>query len=106
MEPDTVSRTNDEQALGLKWSNRVSLTPRILAVNIFALAMLAGGFFYLDSFRARILDDKVEQAGREARLIAQAVGVPAELLDKAGPAERPAPWGWGFCCSWCRAWST
>ena len=30
--------------LSLRWSGRVSLTPRILAVNIFALALLAGGF--------------------------------------------------------------
>ena len=73
MEPDTVSRTNDEQALGLKWSNRVSLTPRILAVNIFALALLAGGFYYLDSYRSRMVDSRVEQAAREVRLVAQAL---------------------------------
>ena len=47
---------SDERELSLRWSGRVSLTPRILAVNIFALAMLAGGFFYLDSYRARIVD--------------------------------------------------
>ncbi|WP_343520867.1 ATP-binding protein [Sphingomonas sp.] len=79
MAPDIDSRTSearaDERDLALRWSARLSLTPRILAVNIFALAMLAGGFFYLDSFRARIVDDKVEQAGREARLIAQAVAM-------------------------------
>jgi two-component system sensor histidine kinase ChvG len=70
----TGSRTNrDERDLALKWSNRVSLTPRILAVNIFALALLGGGFSYLDSFRSRIVDSRVEQAGREVRLIAQAL---------------------------------
>ena len=47
---------SDEQALRLRWSGRVPLTTRILAVNILALAMLAGGFFYLDSYRARLLD--------------------------------------------------
>lgn len=78
MAPDTVSRTNsappaaDERDLALRWSARLSLTPRILAVNIFALAMLAGGFFYLDSYRARIVDSRVAQASREATLIAQA----------------------------------
>lgn len=59
--------------LSLTWSARVSLTPRILAVNIIALAMLAGGFFYLDSFRSRILDSRIAQASREARLIADAL---------------------------------
>lgn len=81
MVPDIDSPTNrgpaprEERDLSLRWSGRVSLTPRILAVNIFALVMLAGGFFYLDSYRARIVDSRVEQAGREARLIAQAVAM-------------------------------
>ena len=74
MAPGTVSPTNsDERDLALKWSNRVSLTPRILAVNIFALALLGGGFSYLDSFRSRIVDSRVDQASREVRLIAQAL---------------------------------
>ncbi|MDR6853045.1 two-component system sensor histidine kinase ChvG [Sphingomonas sp. BE123] len=81
MAPDIASPTNrsaatrEERDLSLRWSGRVSLTPRILAVNIFALVMLAGGFFYLDSYRARIVDSRVEQASREARLIAQAVAM-------------------------------
>ncbi len=73
MAPATASRRNEERDLALKWSNRVSLTPRILAVNIFALALLAGGFSYLDSFRSRIVDSRVAQASREVRLIAQAL---------------------------------
>jgi two-component system sensor histidine kinase ChvG len=63
-----------ERDLTLAWSARLSLTPRILAVNIFALALLAGGFFYLDSYRSRILDSRLAQASREARLIADALG--------------------------------
>lgn len=63
----------DARALSLRWSARVSLTPRILFVNVFALAMLAGGFFYLDSYRSRIVDGRVTQSIREARLIAEAV---------------------------------
>ena len=67
----------DARALSLRWSTRVSLTPRILFVNVFALAMLAGGFFYLDSYRSRIVDGRVTQSIREARLIAEAlVAVP------------------------------
>lgn len=89
MAPDIASPTNraattrEERDLSLRWSGRVSLTPRILAVNIFALVMLAGGFFYLDSYRARIVDSRVEQASREARLIAQAVAM-------TPPADRTA----------------
>ncbi len=54
-----------------------------MAVNVFALAMLAGGFFYLDSYRARLVDARLEQAATEALVIAEAMnGAPA--------AERPA----------------
>ena len=60
--------------LALRWSGQISLTRRILAINIIALLMLAGGFFYLDSYRSRVLDARAAQAGREARLIAEAVG--------------------------------
>jgi two-component system sensor histidine kinase ChvG len=70
----TDSPRNDDRELTLRWSGQVSLTPRILAVNIIALAMLAGGFFYLDSYRSRLLDSRVAQASREARLIAEAMG--------------------------------
>ena len=87
MAPATVSRRNDPESEGrdltLRWSGRISLTTRILALNIFALALLAGGFFYLDSYRSRILDSRTAQAGREARLIAAA-------LISAPPAGRNA----------------
>jgi two-component system sensor histidine kinase ChvG len=95
MAPDIASPTNrpattrEERDLSLRWSGRVSLTPRILAVNIFALVMLAGGFFYLDSYRARIVDSRVEQASREARLIAQAVAM-TPPSDRTALIERVA----------------
>ncbi len=54
----------------MRWSGRISLTPRILAVNVFALALLAGGFFYLDSYRTRMVDDRLEQSARELKLLA------------------------------------
>src|SRR3546814_4088326 len=60
MAPVTDSPRSDDGDLALRWSGRVSLTPRILAVNIFALALLAGGFFYLDSYRSRIEDRSEE----------------------------------------------
>ncbi|MGN6819731.1 MAG: ATP-binding protein [Sphingomonas sp.] len=77
MAPATVSRRNEAEGegrdLALRWSGRISLTARILALNIFALALLAGGFFYLDSYRVRILDNRTAQASREARLIGAAI---------------------------------
>ncbi|MCM8731367.1 stimulus-sensing domain-containing protein [Hephaestia sp. GCM10023244] len=73
MAPVTDSPRSDDRDLALRWSGRVSLTPRILAVNIFALALLAGGFFYLDSYRSRIEDSRVDQAAREVRLVAEAL---------------------------------
>ncbi|MCP3733595.1 sensor histidine kinase [Sphingomonas sp. RP10(2022)] len=84
MAPDTDSPTNDPPLadrrgeggdLALRWSGQISLTRRILAVNIFALLLLAGGFFYLDSYRSRIVDGRVEQASREARLIGEALAM-------------------------------
>jgi len=83
MAPATASPRSEprERDLALRWSGRVSLTRRILAVNIFALALLAGGFFYLDSYRARIVDNRVHQASREVRLIAEAISA-------APPANR------------------
>ncbi|MGI4731579.1 MAG: stimulus-sensing domain-containing protein [Janthinobacterium lividum] len=62
-----------ETDLALRWSGNISLTRRILAVNIFALALLAGGFFYLDSYRSRIVDSRLGQSSREVRLIAEAL---------------------------------
>jgi two-component system sensor histidine kinase ChvG len=81
MAPVIDSQKNNDGDLSLRWSGRVSLTPRILAVNIIALALLAGGFFYLDSYRSRIVDYRVEQAAREARLA-------AEAMASALPGER------------------
>ena len=70
MAPDTALPRNDGPVAALRWSNRISLTPRILAVNVFALALLAGGFFYLDSYRTRIVDARLEQSARELQLLA------------------------------------
>jgi two-component system sensor histidine kinase ChvG len=67
----------------LSWSRRWSLATRIMAVNVFALAMLAGGFFYLDSYRAKLIDARLEQEATQLRLIALAAqAVPA---DARGP---------------------
>lgn len=70
-EPDEGVRSD----LALRWSGRVSLTTRILAVNVLALLLLAGGFFYLDSYRSRLVDGRTQRMAREAGLIAAALDV-------------------------------
>ena len=70
MVPAIASPKKDDAPIAMRWSGRLSLTPRILAVNVFALALLAGGFFYLDSYRTRIVDARLEQSARELKLLA------------------------------------
>jgi len=82
MAPATVSARSEERHAGGEWTTRISLTRRILAVNIFALAILAGGFFYLDSYRTRLIDGRLVALGREAALIATAI-------ENAPAADRP-----------------
>src|SRR5258708_3694274 len=59
----------------LRWSLGVSLTSRILAVNIIALALLAGSLFYLDSYRNRLLAERYALARAEAEVAADALAV-------------------------------
>lgn len=72
---------NEESIPALRWSGRWMLLHRILAINIFALAILAGSIFYLDGFRSRLTASEVAQAGTEVRIIANSLAV-------AEPAER------------------
>jgi two-component system, OmpR family, sensor histidine kinase ChvG len=65
----------------LVWSARWSLTTRILAVNIFAIALLAVGFFYLDSYRTRLIDARIAGLDGQLSLLAPA-------LEAARPEER------------------
>lgn len=46
------------------------LTVRILAVNLFALLMLAGGVLYLDQFRVRLIEQRSEELQTQAQLMA------------------------------------
>ena len=72
-------RKSEDRELRTSWSRRLSLRQRILAVNIFAIAILAGSLFYLDGFRSRLTQARVEQAQAEAVMIAHMLAVlPAE----------------------------
>jgi two-component system, OmpR family, sensor histidine kinase ChvG len=52
-----------------------SLTSRILAVNIIALSLLAGSLFYLDSYRNRLLAERMVKARGEVEIAAVALTV-------------------------------
>jgi len=84
MAPDTAltqnSRRSEGSLLSLRWSGRISVTRRILAVNIFALLVLAASFFYLDSYRTRLLDRWQQESKTQAELIAQALRSTPSLL--------------------------
>ncbi|MFM5908744.1 MAG: stimulus-sensing domain-containing protein [Novosphingobium sp.] len=60
----------------------MSLTTRILAVNVVALSLLAGSLFYLDSYRNQLLAERSKLARSEALIIADA-------LAETPRAERP-----------------
>ena len=72
---------SEDRELRLRWSRRLSLRQRILAVNIFAIAILAGSIFYLDGFRTRLTEDRIAQSRSEAVMVAHAIAV-------APPVER------------------
>lgn len=73
MGPVIASLAVEPAGSRLDWSGRLSLRQRILAVNVFALALLAGSFFYLDSYRTRLIVERVNQAAAEARLMTAAM---------------------------------
>lgn len=83
MAPDIDSPKPELAEPPLRWSGRVSLTTRILAVNVFALVLLAGGFFYLETYRARLIDFRIARAVREISLVHDA-------LAAAPPGAAPA----------------
>lgn len=71
-------------APAMKW--RIPLTWRILAVNIFVIALLVGGFLYLDSYRSRLVEERMDRMAQaeqmldQALMIADARGRPSIIL--------------------------
>lgn len=76
LKPDASIAEQEEPPL--VWSARWSLTTRILAVNILAVALLAGGFYYLDTYRSRLVDTRIEVMKDQLA-----------MLDRALEAARP-----------------
>lgn len=55
----------------LSWSGRVSLTSRILAVNVIALGLMAGSLFYIDSYRNQLIAERFSLARAEVQVAAE-----------------------------------
>lgn len=76
-------QTPDTDRFQLRWSRKLSLTSRILAVNLFALALMASGLFFLDSYRARLVAERQSAAESQVRLLASSLAVMSDDEDKA-----------------------
>jgi two-component system sensor histidine kinase ChvG len=55
------------------WPLRLSVTLRILLVNLLPLVMLGGGIFYLDTYRKQLLNERYRLARIEAQITAEAL---------------------------------
>jgi two-component system sensor histidine kinase ChvG len=83
MAPVTAFPMTVDEPGRLIWSARWSLTTRILAVNIFAILLLAAGFFYLDSYRTRLVDARIAVLDEQLSSLVMAI-------DAARPEARRA----------------
>ena len=63
----------DPRIEGMRWSRRLSLTSRILFVNVLPLVLLGGGVIYLDVYRKQLLDERFKLALVEAQITAEAL---------------------------------
>jgi two-component system sensor histidine kinase ChvG len=63
----------------------IPLTARILAINVLALALLLGGFFYLDRYQRSLFENKIDSLKLEGTLIA--AGLTSDT-DADGPRGR------------------
>ncbi|MGB5078615.1 MAG: HAMP domain-containing protein, partial [Sphingorhabdus sp.] len=66
----TDSQKTEPADLALGWSRGLSLTSRILAVNLFVVALLGAGLFFLDSYRTRLIEERESAARLQASFIA------------------------------------
>jgi two-component system sensor histidine kinase ChvG len=81
-----LAKAGGPLAGGLRRRPVSPLTGRILAVNVLALAILAGGFLYLGKYQASLIDQQIESLKTEARIFAAALGEGA-VLYSAGDGQ-------------------
>src|SRR5262249_22148945 len=77
MELAIASRNPEAQRAEIKARRRgfpfSALTRRILIVNVLGLAFLMGGIFYLDQFRANLIEERINSLVVQGKIIARAV---------------------------------
>jgi two-component system, OmpR family, sensor histidine kinase ChvG len=71
MAQDIALQTAEPEFLRLKWSRRLSLTARILFVNLFAVVLVTAGLFFLDSYRERLVKERISVAAQQAAVISK-----------------------------------
>jgi two-component system sensor histidine kinase ChvG len=71
--PNRIGKPPLDGGLSLRWSARLSLTTRILAVNILAIALLAGSLFYLNNYRDSLTEERLAQARLQLTIISDAL---------------------------------
>lgn len=71
-------QTAEPEFLRLKWSRRLSLTARILFVNLFAVVLVTAGLFFLDSYRERLVQERISAAAQQAAVINKNLGLIAK----------------------------
>ena len=82
MAPVTVSQPTEPPArFRLRWSRGLSLTGRILAVNILAVVLMMSGLFFLDSYRALLITERMDMTRNDAILL-------ADILPRVKPEQR------------------
>ncbi|MFZ1738653.1 sensor N-terminal transmembrane domain-containing protein, partial [Sphingorhabdus sp.] len=69
MAPDIDTRKAEPAGLRLRWSGELSLTTRILAVNLAALALMAAGLLFLDSYRSRLISERLNKAVEQTEIL-------------------------------------
>lgn len=75
----TPANIDEPKHLQLRWSKRVSLTTRILAVNSFALALMVFGLLALDSFRSGLFDERLQTSRVKLDSLAELItDIPAQ----------------------------
>ena len=72
-ESDRSNALRSDRFGQLRWSHRLSLTSRILFVNVLPLVLLGGGVIYLDAYRKQLLDERFKLALVEAQITAEAL---------------------------------
>src|SRR5271163_4043156 len=80
-------RSSARRSRSRGWRSPISpLTRRILAVNVLALALLAGGFLYLGKYQTSLMGQQIESLKMQSEIFGAALGEGA-VLDSADEGE-------------------